>query len=71
MKENLSFEKNMEMLGKIVAQLEKGDVPLEKSVELYAEGVRLSAECKKQLQEARIKIIENGGNTESEEQNYE
>lgn len=71
MKENLSFEKNMEMLGKIVAQLEKGDVPLEKSVELYAEGVRFSAECKKQLQEARIKIIENGGNTESEEQNYE
>ena len=39
----------MERLEKIVAKLEKGDIPLEKSVELYSEGVRLSAICKKQL----------------------
>lgn len=48
-------------LGKIVAELEKGDIPLEKAVELYGEGVKLSASCKKQLEEAKIKITEDDG----------
>ncbi len=48
-------------LGKIVAELEKGDIPLEKAVELYGEGVKLSALCKKQLEEAKIKITEDDG----------
>lgn len=53
-----TFEENMKKLGSIVAELEKGDVPLEKAVELYGEGVKLSAVCKKQLDNARIKITE-------------
>lgn len=48
-------------LGKIVAELEKGDIPLEKAVELYGDGVKLSALCKKQLEEAKIKITEDDG----------
>ena len=48
-------------LGKIVAELEKGDIPLEKAVEFYGEGVKLSALCKKQLEEAKIKITEDNG----------
>ena len=39
-------------------ELEKGDIPLEKSVELYGEGVKLSALCKNQLDNAKIKITE-------------
>ena len=48
----------MDQLGKIVSELEKGNIPLEKAVELYGEGVKLSAVCKKQLDEAHIKITE-------------
>ncbi|MBQ6943637.1 MAG: exodeoxyribonuclease VII small subunit [Ruminococcus sp.] len=58
MDNNLSFEENMKKLSEIVSELEKGDIPLEKSVELYGEGVKLSALCKNQLDNAKIKITE-------------
>lgn len=58
MNESANFEENMRKLGTIVSELEKGDVPLEKAVELYGEGVELSAICKKQLDDARIIITE-------------
>ncbi|MCM1271538.1 MAG: exodeoxyribonuclease VII small subunit [Ruminococcus flavefaciens] len=61
MDEKVTFEDNMIKLGKIVVELEKGDIPLEKAVELYGEGVKLSALCKKQLEEAKIKITEDDG----------
>lgn len=61
MDEKVTFEDNMIKLGKIVAELEKGDIPLEKAVELYGEGAKLSALCKKQLEEAKIKITEDDG----------
>ncbi len=59
----------MKALSGIVAELEKGDIPLEKAVELYGEGVRLSAVCRKQLDEARIKITEDDGTAPSKEEN--
>lgn len=55
---NMTFEDNMKKLAEIVSELEKGDVPLEKTVELYGEGVKISALCKKQLEDAKIKITE-------------
>ena len=58
MDNNLSFEENMKKLSEIVSELEKGDISLEKAVELYGNGVKLSAECKKQLQEAQLKITD-------------
>lgn len=61
MNEKAKFEDNISDLGKIVAELEKGDIPLDRAVELYTEGIRLSAECKKQLSEAKIKITEVDG----------
>ena len=61
MDEKVTFEDNMIKLGKIVAELEKGDIPLEKAVELYGEGVKLSSSRKKQLEEAKIKITEDDG----------
>lgn len=58
MDKKISFEENMKELSRIVAELEKGDLPLEKAVSLYGDGVRLSAECRKQLSEAQLKIAE-------------
>ncbi len=58
MNEKNVLEENMKKLNSIVNELEKGDVPLEKLVELYSEGVKLSATCKKQIDEAKIKITE-------------
>lgn len=62
MEEKLTFEENMNKLGQVVAQLEKGDIPLEKAVELYGESLKLTALCCRQLDEAKIKITEVGGN---------
>jgi len=54
----MSFEENMNKLSEIVAELEKGDISLEKAVELYGKGVKLSAQCKEQLQKAQLKITD-------------
>ncbi len=54
----MSFEENMNKLSEIVAELEKGDISLEKAVELYGKGVKLSAQCKGQLQKAQLKITD-------------
>ena len=51
-----SFEDSLKKLEEIVAQMERGDLPLEESVKLFEEGTRLSAECRKQLDEAEGKI---------------
>ena len=67
MKEKATFEDNMNKLGQIVAELEKGDIPLEKAVKLYGEGIKLSAACRKELDNAQIKITEDGGDVPSEE----
>jgi exodeoxyribonuclease VII small subunit len=54
-----SFEKNLERLGAIVSQLESSDLALERALQLYEEGMQLSAVCQKQLDEAegRIEIL--------------
>jgi exodeoxyribonuclease VII small subunit len=53
------FEKNLERLDVIVRQLEDADLPLERALQLYEEGMKLSEVCQKQLQEAegRIQIL--------------
>ncbi len=50
------FEECLERLEQIVRELEKGDVPLEKSLTLFEEGMHLSASCRKQLEEAEGKV---------------
>ena len=54
-----SFEKNIERLDAIVRQLEDADLPLEKALQIYEEGMKLSEICQKQLQEAegRIQVL--------------
>lgn len=51
-----SFESSLEELERIVRQLEGGDLPLDRSLELFEQGVRLSRECQKRLDEAERKI---------------
>jgi exodeoxyribonuclease VII small subunit len=54
-----SFESSLEELEKIVRELEQGELPLEKSLELFEQGVRLSRECQDRLNQAerRIEIL--------------
>jgi exodeoxyribonuclease VII small subunit len=51
-----SFESCLEELEQVVKQLEAGDLPLEKSLELFERGVSLSDSCRKQLEEAETRV---------------
>ena len=53
------FEDALSKLEKIVAKLEGGDVPLEESLKLFEEGIRLSRICNQKLDEAekRVEIL--------------
>ena len=50
------FEECIQRLEKIVQELEQSDVPLEKSLTLFEEGMRLSGACRKELEEAEGKV---------------
>ena len=54
-----NFETSLEELERIVRELERGDLPLEKSLELFEQGVKLSRACQERLNEAerRIEIL--------------
>lgn len=58
----MNFEENLKILADITAELEKGDVPLEKAVELYENGVKLSAKCREQLEKAQLKVTSDENN---------
>lgn len=51
-----SFEEQMENLEKIVGELEKGELNLDDSVTKFEEGIKISKECSKILEEAEKKI---------------
>lgn len=55
----MTFEENLSALSEITKKLEEGTLTLEESVELYQKGLALSAECSKQLQNAKLRIKEN------------
>jgi len=50
------FEECVQRLEKIVQELEQSEVPLEKSLTLFEEGMQLSASCRKELEEAEGKV---------------
>jgi exodeoxyribonuclease VII small subunit len=50
------FEVSLEELEKIVRELEAGDLPLERSLELFERGVGLSEQCRKQLEDAETRV---------------
>jgi exodeoxyribonuclease VII small subunit len=51
-----AFEAGLQELERIVKELEKGDLPLEQSLSLFEKGMRLSADCKRQLEEAETRV---------------
>lgn len=53
---SLNFEASLEELERIVKDLEKGELPLEQSLALFETGMRLSSECKRQLEEAESRV---------------
>ncbi len=57
------FEAAIAELEGIVKKLEEGDLPLEKSLELYERGVQLSRFCHARLEEAerRIEVLDERG----------
>jgi len=54
-----SFETSLQALEEIVHKLEHGDLPLEDSLGLFEQGIRLARECQDRLSQAerRIEIL--------------
>ncbi len=52
----IKFEKAMSRLEKIVEELESGDLDIDKSLEIFEEGIKMSRLCSKKLNEAEAKI---------------
>lgn len=68
-KEN-TFEENIKNLEGIVTELEKGNLSLDESMQKFEDGMKLSKECSKMLEEAEKKITilleQNGTVTEED-----
>lgn len=54
--QELNFEQAMDRLEEIVSELEHGDVPLEKAIDLFQQGMKLSQVCGSKLEEVERKI---------------
>jgi exodeoxyribonuclease VII small subunit len=54
--DSLSFEEALAQLERIVMELESGQAPLEKSLELYERGASLKVLCEKRLDAARLQV---------------
>ena len=52
----IKFEKAMSRLENIVEELEKGELDIDKSLEIFEEGIKMSRVCSKKLNEAEQKI---------------
>ena len=58
MSNDIKYEDAVKRLEEIVNILEKNEVPLEEALSLFEEGTKLSKQCVKILNEAKIKITE-------------
>lgn len=54
--ENETFEKKLEELENIALELEKGNLNLDKAIEKFERGIKLSKECSEKLDNAEKKI---------------
>lgn len=52
----LSFDEALSQLEAVVKQLEIGELPLEKAIELYKQGMELSGECHQKLQKIESEV---------------
>ncbi len=61
----MTFEENLQRLDDIVRQLESDILPLDKALDLYKEGVGLTVDSKKMLENAKLTVKNmNGDNTD-------
>jgi len=51
-----TFETGLQELELVVKQLESGELPLERALELFEKGMELSNACRKQLEEAETRV---------------
>ena len=68
-----SFEEQIQELEKIINELENGNLNLDISVIKFEEGMKISKECNKMLENAekKITILLNDENGEKKEENFE
>ena len=68
-----SFEEQIQELEKIINELENGNLNLDDSVVKFEEGMKISKECSKMLENAekKITILLNDENGEKKEENFE
>jgi exodeoxyribonuclease VII small subunit len=52
----LRFETGLQQLEAIVKEMESGDLPLERALELFEKGMKLSETCRKQLEAAETRV---------------
>lgn len=52
----MSFEDSMKKIEEIVAELEKGEIPLEASLDRFEEAVKLARACQRKLEKAQARI---------------
>ena len=70
--QDMNFEKAMERLEKITAELSREGITLEESLALYEEGVALARICSQQLEatERKIKTLQISADGEIEEKDF-
>lgn len=51
-----NLEKSLQSLEKIVDELESGDLPLEKAMQRFEEGIKLTRACQTALRDAEQKV---------------
>lgn len=56
MQKEMNFEEKIKKLEQIATQLENGDISLDESVSKFEEGMKLSKECSKMLDDAEKRI---------------
>ncbi len=64
-----NFDQCLARLQQIAGELERADLPLEQAIQLFEEGMKLSEQCRRQLDEAEGKIeilVQRGGQLKPE-----
>lgn len=70
--DEINFEEAMKQLESIATELEKNDLDLDKAVEKFEEGMKLSKKCSDMLEtaEKKITILINDGNDNLSEDEF-
>jgi exodeoxyribonuclease VII small subunit len=69
-KKNINLEKSLTDLEALVEELESGDLPLEKAMKKFEDGIKLTRACQAALKEAEQKVeilLKSAGGDELEE----